>query len=334
MNQDISTAKALLKGSGISLLDAARIVRNILDARPKAHPLSPLQFCAKVAEAGKLAIRTEDMTVEKGFEAYLAAKKHLRGTSQRDLRYLGGRLLRTNPEYASLYFAQFTRKTCEDWLERAFETPNQFNKGRAFLHAFFGYALGREWCDKNPVQFIPRRKVIEREIMPLSLEQIDALMREANRWGATAATGLLIFAGIRPREVRRLRWADIDLKENSVTIRSQCSKTGGVRHVEICPKLRHLLLRAHTNEPTICPKNWMRRWRRIRHASGLNKWVPDVLRHTYASYHAKRYHNLHRLQLNMGHRDTSLLRARYVNVRNILQTSACQFFAPTFAKAV
>ncbi len=55
----------------------------------------------------------------------------------------------------------------------------------------------------------------------------------------------------------------------------------------------------------------------LRHAAGFKKWVPDVLRHSYASYHAKMYKDLPRLQLAMGHRDCHLLLTRYINLQGI-----------------
>ena len=139
---------------------------------------------------------------------------------------------------------------------------------------------------------------------------------------------LLVYTGIRPREVRRLTWRDIDTEEKTITVRSQCSKTGGVRQVEIPPVLNRLLI-THKFENTshICPIDWQRRWRKIRDNSGFRGcWVQDVLRHTYASFHAKNYANLPRLQLNMGHRDQSLLRSRYVNMRGISRAEAKSFF--------
>ena len=38
----------------------------------------------------------------------------------------------------------------------------------------------------------------------------------------------------------------------------------------------------------------------------------DVCRHTFASYHAAYLRNLPELQLEMGHRDASLLMTRYM----------------------
>ena len=200
------------------------------------------------------------------------------------------------------------------------------------LHGVFEFATRREWCDKNPVKLIERRRIIEKEISPLSFPQIKNLLKTAKmpkHKECLPAIGLLMFAGVRPREVHRLTWKDIDLEENSITIHSLCSKTGGVRQVEICSSLKRLLApfaNGQKNE-MICPKNWQKRWRNIRNDSGFkNVWVQDILRHTYASYHAKRFKDLPRLQLNMGHYDLSLLRSRYVNMRGISHTDARDFF--------
>ena len=68
------------------------------------------------------------------------------------------------------------------------------------------------------------------------------------------------------------------------------------------------------NERSI-PRNWLRRWQALRRAAGFRhgSWVPDVCRHSFASYHAAHFKNLPALQLEMGHRDLTLLRTRYVS---------------------
>lgn len=332
MDNEIISSKSLLRGTGISLLDAARLIRNILDALPDNSNTSPIQFCVKVIETGKRHVRTEEMQFAKGFSLYLQAKSDLRPDSLQDIRYLGSRLIKANPGLAECNFSEFTIADCEAWLSETFTTASQFNKARTMLHGVFEFAFRREWCDKNPVKLIGRRRIIEREISPLSFPQIKNLLKTAKmpkHKECLPAIGLLMFAGVRPREVHRLTWKDIDLEENSITIHSLCSKTGGVRQVEICSSLKRLLApfaNGQKNE-RICPKNWQKRWRDIRNDSGFkNVWVQDILRHTYASYHAKRFKDLPRLQLNMGHYDLSLLRSRYVNMRGISHTDARDFF--------
>ena len=332
MNTEYISAKKILSKTGISVLDAARIAKNILDAKPNNFNLTVLQFCAKVVAMGLQHIRTKEMTFADGFALYLKSKQHLRPDSVRDIRCIGNRLIRTSPELARRNFSELSVSECEKWLSQTFSTPSQFNKARTMLHGLFEFALRREWCDKNPIKLIVRRRIIEKEISPLSFPQIKNLLKTAKmpkHKECLPAIGLLMFAGVRPREVHRLTWEDIDLKENSITIHSLCSKTGGVRQVEICSSLKRLLApfaNCQKNE-RVCPKNWQKRWRDIRNDSGFkNVWVQDILRHTYASFHAKRYADLPRLQLNMGHYDVSLLRSRYVNMRGISNTDARNFF--------
>ncbi len=330
MTNELISANTLLEDKGISVLDAARLICNVLDYLPKNSTLTPLQFCSKIIETGKQHIHINEMSVSKGFALYLESKRHLRKDSFNDIRYLGNRLLKAKPEFGNRNFSELSVSECEEWLNAAFHTNPQFNKARAMLHGLFEFALRREWCDKNPIKRIERKKVIEREILPLKLSETKQLIKTAQRESPVYAVvaALLVYTGIRPREVRRLTWRDIDIEEKTITVRSQCSKTGGVRQVEIPPVLNRLLI-THKSENTshICPTDWQRRWRKIRDNSGFRgRWVQDVLRHTYASYHAKRFKDLPRLQLNMGHYDVSLLRSRYVNMRGISNTDARNFF--------
>lgn len=331
MTNELISANTLLEDKGISVLDAARLICNVLDYLPKNSTLTPIQFCSKIIETGKQHIHISEMSVSEGFALYLEYKRHLRKDSFNDIRYLGNRLLRTNPEFGGRNFSELSVSECEEWLNAAFHTDSQFNKARAMLHGLFEFALRREWCDKNPIKRIERKKVVEKEIQPLKLSETKQLIKTAKRESPVYAVvaALLVYAGIRPREVRRLTWRDIDTEEKTITVRSQCSKTGGVRQVEIPPVLNRLLI-AHSRElkeEKICPPNWQRSWRKIRDNSGFRgRWVQDVLRHTYASFHAKNYADLPRLQLNMGHRDLSLLRSRYVNMHGISRAEAKSFF--------
>ena len=331
MDKHTKLATTLLSERGVTLLDAARLIRNVLDSFSEESGLTPVQFCAKVISTGLRHIRNDEMSIKNGFMLYLETKKNLRPESLRDIRYLGSRLIKSNSKFAETYFSELKPALCEQYLSSAFKTPSQFNKARTMLYGLFEFALKREWCDKNPIKLIEKQKVIEKEIIPLSNAQTESLLRSAEnakKRDCLPAVGLLLFAGIRPREVRRLKWKDIDLEEGFITVRSQCSKTGGVRHVEIMPALKRILTKYKSDgKSAICPPDWNRKWKNIREESGFKgTWVQDVLRHTYASYFAKRYRDLPRLQLNMGHRDLSLLRSRYVNMVGIKKSDAKAFF--------
>ena len=121
MNTKIFSAKELLRGSGISVLDAARFVRNILDAKAGGAGGSAgnVQFVLKVIECGLRGVRNTEMGFEKGFRAYVDAKAHLRKESLRDIRWVGERLMRFRPELKGHNFSEFTVAECEEWLEKA-----------------------------------------------------------------------------------------------------------------------------------------------------------------------------------------------------------------------
>ena len=92
------------------------------------------------------------------------------------------------------------------------------------------------------------------------------------------------------------------------------------------PLLR--ILREHRQEEgeKICPANWLHHWRELRRAAGWNspahRWPQDVLRHTFASYHLSHFRSYAELQLEIGHRDATLLRTRYVDQRPVVNAEA------------
>ena len=144
----------MLIGCRLSIVDATRLIKNILDAKPSNSPLTDIQFVAKVIEVGLRNIRNTEKSFEDGFKIYLESKQHLRPDSIRDIRCIGNRLIRTSPELGKRNFSELSVSECEEWLNAAFHTDSQFNKARRMLHGLFEFALRREWCDKNPIKRI------------------------------------------------------------------------------------------------------------------------------------------------------------------------------------
>ena len=131
MDKKYFLAKKLLIGCRLSIVDATRLIKNILDAKPSNSPLTDIQFVAKVIEVGLRNIRNTEKSFEDGFKIYLESKQHLRPDSIRDIRCIGNRLIRTSPELARRNFSELSVAECEEWLNAAFHTDSQFNKARA-----------------------------------------------------------------------------------------------------------------------------------------------------------------------------------------------------------
>lgn len=332
--QDEDLARSLLARSRLSWCDAARLVIELEESLPPARGEKRGERMRRLRRAIRLGaemVEKEKETVAVGtaVEASVAERAGRRPSTVADLRYLSRRLLRKNPGLAARPLRAVSTEECRACLERAFETPSQFKKGRAFLHSVFSFGVRRGWCAANPAVGVEVPRIREREIEPLTLPEVVRLTLETSApdfRDCAPALGVMLWAGVRPCEVARLRWEDIDWEENIIAVRPRHSKTGGARHVSIAPVLRRWLARDRSSG-ALCPPNWKRKWNRLRDRAGLDAWRQDTLRHTFASYHAKRFRDLPGLSLEMGHADLSLLRTRYINMGRLTREDARQFWA-------
>ncbi len=211
---------------------------------------------------------------------------------------------------------------------------HSYRKAQSVLHSIFSYAMRQRWCDYNPAKAILRPPVIEQRIEILTIPQIQVLVRCTHTIGdlqsMDAALRLMLWCGVRPAEVRRLQWGDIDKIEKVVYIEGMNSKTGGARAVPLRGGALSLLQEQHPMDALIAPKDWNRLWKRLRCSAGFDAWQNDALRHTFASMHLKRFHNLLLLQEEMGHRNSVLLQTRYLNLRHLSRSAAARFFSADY----
>ncbi|MBE6435814.1 MAG: hypothetical protein E7030_06375 [Akkermansiaceae bacterium] len=166
--------------------------------------------------------------------------------------------------------------------------------------------------------------VQERRIAILKKDEIKSLLKEAERYNngsCLAAIGLMLYAGIRPHEVTKIKWAQIDLERRHIYLLPEHSKTGGARRTTIYNPLFQILKKCNYDpDKAICPRNWLKHWREIRRNAGWGQnkpWPQDALRHTFASYHLEQFKNFEQLQYELGHRNSNLLRTRYVDATDV-----------------
>ena len=305
-------AHTLLAGTGVSATDAARLILEAIETLgDTAGGTEPMPLLRRVIQAGVAAVKAAEHTVPLSMAAWASveARKDLRATTRRDLRHFVRRILRVEGA-ADMPLRAMSTADCRRILAAAFGTsPSSYRKGRAVLSSVFSYGIRQEWADSNPVTRIKVPAVQEKPIEPLAPDEVERLKATAGRpefRDMRLSLSLMLYGGIRPTEVSRLQAADINWEEGQIIIRPRTSKTGGGRAVplrgvrDIRKRDRHI------------PRNWKRKWQALRRAAGFRHWVPDVCRHTFATYHAAMFRNLPELQLEMGHRDPSLLRSRYM----------------------
>lgn len=260
------------------------------------------------------------------------SKRNRRARTRSEFCYFCRRMMQLSPDITTRPLSKLGRKECQALIECAGSTPRQQDKARRILHNLFEINIRYGYCHSNPVRSLPHQLIAEAEVQPLPWEQLCRLIRTAREDKHRAcmpAMGLMLWAGIRPAEVMRLEWDCIDWEERTITLRAAHSKTGGCRHITLYPVLRHWLRRSGAAlSGKICPPNWNKRWADLRAAGTDIPWQQDVLRHTFASYHVKKWHDFPRLQLEMGHRSAELLRTRYLSMRGITREHARMFWTP------
>lgn len=301
---------------------------------PRRSSRQNLEQLSRIVKAFSVALETSTCSVkfEDAAAFSLEARAHRRPSTQADLRSYISRMC-SYKSFAALYVREITISQCREMLHDCFgHSAHTFRKAQSVLHSIFNHAQRQQWCDFNPAKAILRPPVQEKRIDILTLDEIRHLIHTTNCYSSlrcmSPAVRLMTWCGVRPMEVRRLTWGDIDPAERQVYVERENSKTGGARAIPLRGGALLLCEQAKHKAPTerLAPGNWDRLWHSLRNCAGFTAWQNDALRHTFASMHLKRFHNLSLLQAEMGHRDSSLLQTRYLNLRGLSQKTASRFF--------
>ena len=318
-------ALEVLKTTGIDVLEAALVAKEALQCG--RGRVKRARACIRQGEE-QLRMRERTVTFAKAVETALEDRKRkgLRARSIVDFRYLCKRMMKMNPGLAERRVRSITSDDCRAYLQTAYgESLSQYRKARAILSGVFSTAIKHDWCDANPVARVEVPEVVEKPIEPLTIEEVERLEAAAQlpeHQEMQLSLHLMLYCGIRPTEVSRIDpERDIDWQNQRVVVRPTTSKTGGGRVVP--------LRKAEAITVRTIPHRWKERWHALRCAAGWNQsypWRQDVCRHTFATYHAAHFRNFAALQMEMGHRDSALLRTRYIYATHGADGNAERYF--------
>lgn len=319
---DEDVALGMLKSLRGNIIDVAIVAKTAwLAGRGR------LKRALKCIAMGEEKMREQERTVSfsKAVDVAIEERKIRRSRTLCDFRYITKRFMKRCKGLSCRRIRSISPRECRKFIEESFSTPSQRKKARAILSGVFSTAIKHGWCSENPVSKVELFRVKEERISILQPKDINRLMITAKEYSGgscLAAVGIMLYAGVRPHEVERLNWEQVDLDNDRIIILPQHSKTGGSRLVSIKTPLKRLLKTCKRDEGRICPPQWVKQWRELRRKAGFMRWQPDVLRHTFASYHLGHFQNFAALQYEMGHRDSSLLRTRYVDLRDVQNAAA------------
>ncbi len=97
---------------------------------------------------------------------------------------------------------------------------------------------------------------------------------------------MLAFCGVRPNEMRRLKWQDIRLATRTLVVDAMSAKTASRRTVPLCDAAMYWLNSCEPSEGLLWRKkadHWNRRLNRLHKRAGVTQ-QSNGLRHSYISY--------------------------------------------------
>ena len=199
-----------------------------------------------------------------------------------------------------------------------------------YLRAVFNFGIRRGWCVENPVKRIEMQTLRMRKKILINA-QVSALLKATieNDLELLPYHLFCIFAGVRPKEVERLRWSDVNIEEKFIQVPEETSKTGIRRIVDMEPLLLRWLdyyIRSdgRINGSITPAQNLRKRLRTIRVAAAFERWPQDAPRRTYASNWLAANHDVNRLNNLMGHTSPAMLWQHYH--RAVTQKNAASFW--------
>jgi len=250
-------------------------------------------------------------TVQEVFEENKQAK---RKTNCREwhLRTINYRIGKFAQRFGDTSISEITPGKIEQWLDKYKSNRKKpigcvsRNNFLAYLNAFFNFAVKKGFAAGNPVERIDRTRLDRPEIAILTPDEVRRLLFAARDHVPELLPYLTIavFAGVRPAEVQRLTWDRVNFDLKYIHIAGGTAKVRGERYVDMEDVLIEWLRGYRQKSGQICPQStygFTRLFNKVRDKAGLKQsWKPDVLRHTYASYHVAKYERKDKTAMMMG----------------------------------
>jgi integrase len=304
--EDALRGSDVLRSTPYTLFDAARLVAQ---AHKKLDPYSVRINDAIDEHVAQIERRRRSATVKEVVDQFIA-NRQAKGKSRIYVCDLQTRLGRFTSASGARIIADITSSDVDHWIQSLKVGPQTQNNFRAVLSAMWTFAVRRGYVAANVIQLVDKSSVVRDHVPTFSIEQLGRLLAAAPpEYIPVLAIGA--FAGLRPEEINKLRWEDLDFHERTIRVNASAAKTRKKRFAEISDNLLAWLHPYAGRSGSVAPPNLQKMRRATMKAAGIEKWPQDVLRHSFASAHYAAYKNPAHTALLLGHRDQNMLLTHY-----------------------
>jgi integrase len=306
--------KALKDNFGLSLasLSPARITQAV-----KAYQMLDAQGLDLI-EAAKAQIAAHkqgasSVTLAVAFDKFAASKE---GKSAKYLQEIRHARASFSPLHDHLV-CDIQPEDLESILDRL--PPASRNAKMRRLRSIFNLCIRRDWLSTgaNPISKLDWADTGNKEVEIFPVNVIKKLLDHAlvNDLEFLPYRVFTFFCGIRPEgELERMEWSDVRIKEKTVVLRAEITKTKRKRFVDLSRNaiewLNEYKTRGGKMTGLVAP--WTHQVRRSKHRNsyrecGIKKWIQQGARHSYCSYWLAKHKDANKLVLQSGHTDADTM---------------------------
>ncbi len=286
---DATKALDILSGfPGVSLCEAARFYKGHHDIRSKAP------------------------TLREAWGRAIAFRKNHRPTTQRDYRLWQTAL---PDSLLDMNVVDITPELIKQSLDEVTDGKTRWANGLRYISTVIQQCVKDGQLMENPAKRVekPRAPEADDEVTIYTVKQLKSLFAACKDYpdgmdrkcsDCTVPFAILAFGGLRPNELERLTWEDIDLGLGVIRLGSSKTKKARRRNVRIHSTLRAWLetVPKSDRKGKVVPPRWRYRSARVRKEIGIDGLeMADALRHSFGTYMLATENNIDLLRSDMGH---------------------------------
>lgn len=244
-------------------------------------------------------------TVSEVLAEFLESKGNA-GLSPLTLVDYNHKLTRFANQFGKRYMHSITPTEIEQWLDAIQAHGTTRKNYRRNVNIFYRFAIGRKYTRENSAAAVTKVKVQRSIPTILTPQEIRVLLfaaRKHNLGRMLPYFAIGCLCGLRPWEIRRTSWSDINLDGMEIYVTPEACKTAQDRFVTIPDNLAVWLKEC----VPLSARNGLIPFSRadfdaIRKAAHLfSKWDSDIMRHSAASHLYAKTQNAALVTAQMGH---------------------------------
>jgi len=238
------------------------------------------------------------------------AQKEADGCGERHLEDLRNRLSRFAAAFPTM-IGDVSTPQIQSWLNSLKVGARTRNNFRNHIVGLFGFAKTQCYLPKTSVtaaEDVSKAKDHGGEIQIFTVPDLTKLLEEAEDSRILAYLALGAFTGLRTAELKRLDWNEIKLEHGHLEVKAPKAKTAQRRLIPIQTNLKKWLTPIAEESGSVFKR------KTINHIvadyarkQGVS-WLPNGLRHSYASYRLADYQDTPKVALEMGNSPEMIFR--------------------------